>query len=198
MKTNSLNKKKQQKARNRVKWWNLWGKGCREKQPAATVSSTSKQAMIIFSFCCPQKHCVAMNLIISPGISIYCCNAMQQCYKRGVISAFLWVRLILLTHSCRMQGLFLLKRDWVVSSFKAWHTVTWGFTSQFPEVESNNGEEAEERRLWLLRNITRNTASHSEPAAQNVGGCQGTLITLDKKSTISSNIQIKVMMLRGF
>lgn len=143
--------------RNRVKWWNLWGKQGGEKQPAASVSSSSKQAVIIFSFCCSQKYCVAMNLIILPRISIYCCNAMQQRYKHSVISAFLRVCLIFVVHSSHIQGLFLLKCDWVVSHFRAWHSATWGFTSQFPEVESNNAEETEARRLRLLRNIRRAT-----------------------------------------
>ncbi len=109
-----------------------------------------------------------MNLIILPRISIYCCNAMQQRYKHSVISAFLWMLLIFLIHSSRIQGLFLLKCDWVVSRFRAQHTATWGFTSQFPEEESNNGEEAEATHLLLLRNIRRSAAektkSHSEPA----------------------------------
>ena len=86
-KTNNLNKKTQDE-----KWGKVMkplGKRQRKKQPAATVSSSSKQATIIFSFCCSQKYCVAMNLIISPRISIYCCNAMQQRYKHSVISAFL-------------------------------------------------------------------------------------------------------------
>lgn len=121
----------------------------KRRQRKATVLQLchllQKQAVIIFSFC-SLKYCTAMNLIISPRISIYCCNAMQQRYKHSVISAFLWVHLIFLT-----QGLFLLKCDWVASLFRARHTATQGFTSQFPEVESNNGSAAEARRLWLLR-----------------------------------------------
>lgn len=46
------------------------------KQPAATVSSSWRRICLLF-----QENTEAMNLIILPWVSIYCCNAMQQCYK---------------------------------------------------------------------------------------------------------------------
>lgn len=83
------------------------------------------ESEIIFSFCC-----VATHLIILWPISIYCCNAKQQPREEGPRTA-------------AGAGFVLLKRDWVASRCSRRHTVTRGFTSQFPEVESNKDEGAE-------------------------------------------------------
>lgn len=142
--TNNLNKRGRG---NGLKWWNLWGKEGREKQPAATVSSASKQALIIFFIYCSQKYCVAMNIIILPRISIYCCNAMQQRYKQSVINAFLRVRLIFLVH-CSHTSEFVSIEMWLGDALL--QGTTWEFTSQFPEVESNKLKKKKTEKRWFL------------------------------------------------